>query len=603
MKRWTHGPWGDCFWYMQSDDDVADYMEERGEWMLENHDEVAGRIDTTYKRHARDRKRIGESLALWLPATTKTTRGKGAPFIVGDEIDAWMKRIMKGVLPILRARQSEFGNEALLYLASHPDAGPAFGIESVIAQGLRHLWWWLCPYRNCRKPSSPLPEARVRMEWNVPELLKKLDGADKPEILGVVREKTVLICPHCRRPVTEEMRLEMSSSSGAWLQPHQRLLERKQVRGKPALQEIMGFCIHAFMGPFVPVGKLAGDFVGASLEYSETKDDTSLKEVTVKRLGEVYEGASDAEKIEDWHVVKSRMLAGGGYLMGQVPPGVDFLTAFVDNQVYGFEVRVIGWSVQREAWLIDAFPIKAWPDIAGSTIDPFNRLGDWSVLEGMVLRQSYQLIGRPGWYLPIAKVAIDLGGGYGDDTSATNNARLWSSQAIARAKDPIPEWQILLMRGSAHRTGELYGIPRQVMKDDRGVALPAPVWERAANVHNVKRIIATRMKISLPGPGMMHAPQDLPDKYFRELTSERLDAGRWLPKGRNETWDAFVACEVARESLKPEREGLITATRRPSWARPFRPGVDPGIDTKPRSLVSHYQRLAIFNTGEDEERR
>src|SRR3546814_10676949 len=49
------------------------------------------------------------------------------------------------------------------------------------------------------------------------------------------------------------------------------------------------------------------------------------------------------------------------YPMKTVPPGVLFLTAFVDVQVDRFEVVVIGWNLQRESWLIDRFPIKQWP--------------------------------------------------------------------------------------------------------------------------------------------------------------------------------------------------------------------------------------------------
>lgn len=608
MKRWTHGPWGDVFWYMQSESDVEDYMEERGEWMLEHHEEVNEKIDQTYRRNARDRKRVGQSLALWLAATKKTTRGKGAPFIVADEIDAYMPKIRAGILTLLRNRQREFGSAAMLFLASHPDAGPSQGIASVIAQGLRHLWWWLCPHPKCRKPSSPALEASVRMDWNVAHILRRMDGAETSEILDTVRHEARLICPHCRQPITDEMRLEMSSASGAWVQPGQQLVGPHKVKGDHRVDDIMGFIIQCWMTPFINIGKVAREWVAAKIEADHTGDDTALREATVKTKGEVYEGADEAVKIDDWITVRNRMKSGGAYLAKMVPNGVDFLTAFVDIQVNRFEVRVVGWSAWGlESWLIDAFEISGWPAdpdagrAAFTGVRPFTNQLDWDILEHGIIRQSYPLSRAPHLHLPIAKVAIDLGGG----EETTPLARAFAHRMIYRKHDPIDEWRIMPHRGSARKDVELYGTARQVFRDDRGGNMVEPIWERRnVNVWKIKRMIARRMKIAVPGPGMMHAPQNMPDRYFRELTSERLIAGEWIPSGRNETWDGWVACETARAALQPQRYTPERwESRPPVWARPFQPGVEAGIDRAPRSLVSLYSRLVDLNTDQREDGR
>lgn len=606
LKRMQHGPYGDMFWYMQSKDDVLDYMEERGEWMLENHEEIAQKVDTLYRRNARDRKRIGASLARWMAATAKTTRGKGAPLIIADEIDAYAKKIMKGILTLLMNRQREFGSAALLLLASHPDAAP-FGIEAVLQQSRRHLWWWLCPYRRCREASSPAAEAPIRMNWNLSELLKITEDIEYEERLAVIAKDVRLICPHCGKPIDNDMRLEMSAETGTWVQPQQKLVGPKQVSGAHVVDKIMGFAIHGFMTPFVDISEAAHEFTTAKLEFDDTRDDTQLKEVTVKTLGEAYKGAEEKLKIDNWKTVKNRMTNGGSYLLRTVPRGVHFLTAFVDVQGDRFEVRVIGWSQARESWLIDAFSLREWhspddPERNLENLAPFQRLADWSILEDAVLHQSYPLVDRPAWHLPIAKMAIDQ---RGFDEEGQNNAREWAANAINRDQDPIPEWQVLLHAGSRHKTGELYGIPKQVMKDDRGRVMESRgVWERYPNVHKIKRLIASRMQIQSPGPGFMHAPMNLRDHYFRELTAESLVNDEWLTKGRNETWDGWVACETARASLQPERQGLDFEKAPPVWARPFRPGLDAGIDAEPRKLVSQYARLAALNAdadGEDDE--
>lgn len=607
LKRFEHGPYGDLLWYMQSDDDVDDYMEERGEWMLENHPGVAVRVDDTYKRQARNRKKIGESMARWLAATANTTRGKAAPMILADEIDGYRLKIAKSILTRLLNRQREFGSAALMYICSHPDIGPKFGIESVLRRSLRHLWWWNC--LHCGKPSSPAAEAPIRMNWNVPLLLPKIKGVDRLDALDFVKDKVRLICPHCRGEINNRERLIMQKESAEWCHPGQRLVGDHKVDGPPIVQSFMGFTIQGFMSPFLQLNAAAEEWVSAKLDFDNTLDDTDLKEATVKTLGEVYEGATADVKIEKWDVVAKRMKSGGAYLMGRVPDDVDFLTAFVDIQTWGFSVAVIGWSAHgRESWLIDAFDIRQWQNTEQAQrlgkrgmqqLDPFNTLSDWAILEDAVFQQSYPLDRDPDWFMPIAKVGIDTGGG--DDT--TWNARQWASSVIHRASDPIPDWRIALLKGNPHKTGELYGIPRQVMRDDRGKALPedgraismlGPVWERTTLVFSLKKIVRKRQNVLTPGPGFMHAPQNLPEAKFREIVSEQLIGGEWVKDGDNELWDAYVGCEVVRASLNPEDPG-INWLKPPRWARPFRPDIDPGIDAKPAGMVSPYARMVRVN--------
>jgi phage terminase large subunit GpA-like protein len=604
MKRWAHGPYGDMLWYMQSSDDIEDYMEERGEWNLENHEQIAAKIDPKYKKNARDRKRIGASLARWLAATKKTTRGKGAPLIFADEIDAYQKAILKGLLVLLLNRQREFGSAALLVMGSHPDAGPEFGIARVIQDGIRHLWWWTC--LHCGGASSPSPYAATRMNWNMPELFSQLRDVERTDAIAYAREHVRLVCPHCQGEITNAERKIMSRESGAWLQPHQQLIGPKKVEGERLIQEIMGFTIHAFMSEFIQLGEAAPEWMSGMFSYEDNGDDELLRQATVKTLGEVMQTADEDQRLDDWEVLRKRMLSGSQYKLKTVPPGVDFLVAFVDVQKRGFEVRVIGYSARgKESWLIDAYLLGTRLEEGRKLdkIDPFLNLDDWDVLEDGVLNQSYPLQSDPGFHMPIAKVGVDAGGG-GDkkkrNATVTANARSWAAKVLHRKESPVQEWRLMLMRGAAHKKGELYGVPKQIEKDDRGRALAGPVWERMPNTHDVKRIVRSRQNVSEPGPGFMHAPQDLEDRYFRELGSEKLIGDDWIQKGPNETWDAYVAGEVIRETLKPDRQlpAPIDWSRPPVWARPFRPGTDAGIDTKPRTMVSLYARMAQINRGE-----
>ena len=601
LKHWIYGPAVDVLWYMQSKSDVNDYVDERGEWMLEHHEAVNAQINWAYRRNSRQTKEIGESLARWLPATKSTTRGKAAALIIADEIDGYARAVRRSILTRLINRQREFGTAALAYICSHPDEGPSEGIDAVLRECVTHLWWWQC--QQCGLFSSPSPEAEHRMAWNVPDLLKEFGHLERIALLDAVQNSARLICPHCAHHVGDSAsyrdgeRFAMNQT-GTWLQEHQRITEHGEIEGEPIVAEYMGFSIHGFMSPFVTIGGLAREWAAAFLEKTLTGKEEGLKEVTVKSLGETYIGTSEEKQMEDWKVVKAR-LRGEPYLRGQVPPGVRFLTAFVDIQGDRFEVRVIGWNEDRESWLIDYYAIKQPPPDpetgrpAFENLAPGQRLSDWGVLEDGVLRQTYPMAEDSRMHLPIARVVVDTGGG--DET--THNARKWAAGVIGRRREPIPQWRILLVKGGGKKL-PTYGKPRREQFDDQGKPLPAAIWERTVNTHDLKDIIALRMKIAEPGPGAMHLPVDVKDRMVMELTAEQRVGGDWVPiRERNETWDGWVACEVARETLDPPRtsDKAVNWDRPPGWAKPFEKGKERGIEVSAKPRPAYWDRLRKFN--------
>lgn len=598
MKMWTYGPVTNLLWLMQSKEALEDYIDERGEWMLANHPEVAEKINWTERRNSRFRKRIGRSLALWRTAVLKLLIAKAAPLIVADEIDAYDKRVRRALVTLIRNRQREYGSGSLAMIASHPDAGPEEGVDQILRDSLLHCWWVPCPC--CGRRSSFAEEAAIRMRWNVPALLEAAESMDRTELLAKIEAEAALVCPYedCQYEIqTDEERLAMSAQ-GCWAQPHQTFDELGNIKGEPRVSRTMGFVIHAFMTPFVKLGEIAAEWAAAKLHFDDTGDDTNLKEATCKTLGETYRGSSAAEQIDEWQDVKARLVAP--YQRRTVPSGVKFLTAFVDVQGGRFEVRVIGWDLQNRSWLIDAYAIKQWPGF--TNIDPANRLADWDIIEHAVITQVFPLAeneyrlknGEPELFMPIAKTVIDTGG----EPGVYANAIQWMSKLMSRplrGETPIIEqYRVGLVAGSSKKDGELYGRLRQVLVDEHGKKLEPPVYIRAPIVHNVKKIIANRMKTE-DGPGRMHLPMNLPDTYVRELVAERMVNGDWMKRYiRNETWDGWVMCEVARASLQPDRPGMWDQT--PVWALPAERGK--GIDDQDRNRVSFYDRLAQINSGQ-----
>jgi phage terminase large subunit GpA-like protein len=151
-------------------------------------------------------------------------------------------------------------------------------------------------------------------------------------------------------------------------------------------------------------------------------------------------------------------------------------------------------------------------------------------------------------------------------------------------------------RRASKNQPEIYGTAKQVAKDDSGRALTVPVFERTVNVHSIKKIIARRMKIP-DGPGAMHAPANLGDRYWRELSAERLVNDEWVATGRNETWDGWVAAEVARYTLRPDRQEIDWTHDRPIWATPLPRSGELGgtVRTNGGETETYYDRLADLN--------
>lgn len=629
LRNLTYGPSGNILWFMQDTDSLNDYIDERGEEMLEIHKEVFEKINWDDSRNtSRTRKRIGRSLVLWRAATHRALRGKAAPTIIADEIDAYAKKVRDAIMTLVTSRQEEFGNAAKAYLCSHPDAGPEGGIDAVLKDSLLHLWFVKCP--ECGHAATPAAEAedqdKPRWKWNVPDLMGYADEMDRVAFLDHVEAHSRIICPNmdCRAEFNGEQRIDLMAN-GRWLQPHQSWPVGKPVKGDALVSATMGFVIHAFMAPFAKFHAIAKDYASAMLTLKTTGEETHFREVVVKKLGETPRSTKVEEQIDAPKVVLARL--SSTFPLKSVPAGVLFLTAFVDVQVDRFEVVVIGWNLARESWLIDRFPIKQWPAFgshgAFENISPGLSVDDWSVIEEAVIAASYPLQANPQrleagmeeLFLPIAKTVVNNAGVPG----ATNNGRRWLSKMLARpfnaeAGRLVQPYQVILMQGNASHTSETYGKAKAVEFDDIGKALPVPVFERYPNVHNIKKIIALRMKIEEPGPGRMHIPVIPPlgsnisreafskqlNNMIYELTAERYINDEWVKiRMRNELWDGWIGCEVGRESLNVDRPELWSGAL-PEWAvaKPRGQGLG-SVITAPTDVFDRLAQINADATGSE----
>lgn len=584
LRMAEYGPLVDMLWFMQSDTALDDYIDQIGEWNLENHPGINARINWKDRRNSRKRKEIGKALALWRVATERNMIAKAAKLIVVDEVDNLTKRVLKKLMALLRNRQRQYGSGsgALIYLASHPDAGPTEGITKVISDGQNHHWYWRCV--RCGGASSPCKGAEVRCEWNLDRLMEGSEGMERKAILERVLQNACLICPHCQAEIDNDMRLEMTAG-GVWIQPGVQTLNADgSVAGERVINHTMGYTGHAFMSTIIEgVGKIAQDWLGARLDAEISGDDTLLKEETCKSLGEVYDGFKPEEVVEREDVLRRRMARA--YPLTWVPPGVDFIVQFIDVQGDRFVVRVIGYARDRRTWLIDAYERHEWPpgspgqERETDPISPANRLASWLPIVPIICDRTYPLIDRPGYALPIARTMVNEAG----EAGVQLNARIWAANEIA--KGAIQPYRLKLFIGGKRDKFE------QITKDDNGRPLSTPLYVQQIEPNTAKDIIANRMKIE-EGPGAMAIPSDLPDKVFRELLAERKIAGKWtLIRRRNELLDAYVACNAGCEALKPDRPD-IDWSNPPEWATPIRLGDTIGAGAA--KSLSYWDRLAAY---------
>jgi phage terminase large subunit GpA-like protein len=591
LKIAKFGPARGVLWYMHSEPDLRRYVEERVDFFFREHD-LEHKVSGRGGRSKWNLKMVDGMPWEWLPANPSTTRARSAAFIVADEIDAMRPAIGNAILTLIRNRQREYGSLAKAYIASHPDRGPSAGIAKLLEDSDRRLRFWTCP--DCAHLMSPCVEAGRdrRVTWNVPELMGQVgEDMDRDALLDFVEANVFLVCPHCKTKITNEQRLELDRETGQWIGKGQTIDAHENVAGELMRHDTAGFIIHAFMTPFVTLGGLAREWAAAVMNFRDTGDGDLLKEVNVKSLGEVHIDPDDpASKVRDWKETKAAHL-DTGYKLLSVPRGVDFLTMMVDVQGNRFEAGVWGWSRHRECWLIDRFSLKQREGL--QEIAPGERLQDWDVLE-KALGQAYPLNDGSGRYLGIAKMAVDTGGVPG----VTNNARIWAANMLASGK--CPQWRLMLSKGDRHLLGDLYGKPNRIKEDDGGRPLPMTVIERIVNVSAVKRVMARRLEISEPGPGFIHLPGDVEDRYVRELVSETYVNGEWIARGRNETWDTLIMCEVARALLAPENRAIDWAGDPPSFAVPFIPSQKTRDDANKSRNVDFFDRLARLNRGETE---
>jgi phage terminase large subunit GpA-like protein len=239
-----------------------------------------------------------------------------------------------------------------------------------------------------------------------------------------------------------------------------------------------------------------------------------------------------------------------------VPTGVGVLTCGVDVQGDRLEPVVLGHGAQDELWVI------AWEPVFG---DP-GQLGVWNELTGFLRRPWHH---ESGATLKIEAAAIDAN---------------YHTDAVHRFCERFLGLRLLPTIGRAGRGRPL--LTRPGMTKGRRRHVP---W--VVGTDSAKDMIASRLRITTPGPGYVHFPETLDSVFYDQLTAEKLVTGyvnkvpvrQWvkIEGRRNEVLDCTVLALAALASLGPvARQLAALAEKHAAWTSP-QPSA-PKPEPKPR---------------------
>jgi phage terminase large subunit GpA-like protein len=260
----------------------------------------------------------------------------------------------------------------------------------------------------------------------------------------------------------------------------------------------------------------------------------TLKTFINEQLADLWEEKGEAP---DWEKLMARR--EDVYRLGQVPPGVLFLTAGVDVQQRWIEGTVYGWGRGKQRWVVDHWRIEKSPYDESAWADLTEHLN-----------QTYRT--PTGGDMAISRFAVDSG-------HATQEVYAWARQhgsSRVMAVDGRPS-------GAA-----LVGAVSQVDVTVRGrkIRHGAKIWP--VNVNMAKSELYGLLGKERPEngepfpPGWIHFPSDTSDEFFKQLTAEQLlthvvkgyRKTEWIKtRERNEALDMAVYARAAASVFGMDR--------------------------------------------------
>lgn len=334
---------------------------------------------------------------------------------------------------------------------------------------------------------------------------------------------------------------------GRWLSEGQTIHGDGEISGHGIKSRRASFWMPGWFAAFQPWRSIVANYLMALDTYEHSGEEESLKSVINVDMASPYIHQAQLADLRDGEFLLQRAESHERYT---VPEGVRTLIAAVDVQNNRFEVMVWGFGVGGERWIIDRYPIPK--------VEPAARIEDWDALTEKVVKSTYRL---PDTELQVHRVGVDSGGAAGATERAYEWWRSLREGGLAR--------RVRLVKGhrmADRRFKETY--PDASGNVGRKGASRGDVPVLMLNSDLLKDAVHSTLTRETAGPGYIHIPDWLSERYADELMSEVRTERGWKPIGgrRNESFDlAYYALGVWLW-LGGDR---IEWEKPPAWARPM----------------------------------
>lgn len=477
------------------------------------------------KKATKTHKRIaGVSLRLAWAGSPTELASDSAVLVLVDEIDR-MDDNVKGegnVFELAEARTSTYPDGRVIGTSTptignvdtfiHPVTGlEHWAVSDTVAspiwrlwqEGTRHEWAWPCPH--CGEYFIPRFKHLAWPEKSTPD---------------EARQKASLQCPSCAELITDAYKAEMNKR-GVYVAPGQSVTKSGEIVGEADTYNsdtasfwVSGICSFSSKKTF---GFLAKKFLAAVRSGEQER----IQGVINTDFGELFKIGGDAP---EWTVVAERKR---GYKEGNVPQGVNLLTAGVDVQKNRLVYVVRGWGSKYESWLIEHG--EFW----GETDKP------------EVWQQLSELVATTWQGHLLSRVAIDSG--Y-QTQQVYQFCRLHKNVALAT---------------KGHDTLDKPFKKSDIDVNVRGktIANGLQLWH--FNTDQMKSWVHSRVEWPHDQPGGWWLPDDISDDYCKQIVAEQRSvkpSGKviWVQiKKDNHYLDAEALAYLAAKIITAGREYAV----------------------------------------------
>lgn len=448
--------------------------------------------------------------------STKTMRGRSAPLIITDEADGYGRTDEGDPVSLLWQRAATFGDDRFLVEISTPTLKEASYIEKAFLSGDQRYFHVCCP--DCGE-AQVLTWGNVKWKGRISTELHDADKDLEEEDHQI--ETAAYMCEHCGSLWTDGQRIKAIRCA------------EEQGHGWKATRPFRGHASYHAWEIYSTFRRMA-DIVQDYLDALKKGDLQSFTNVSLARTYEIKGDGCDPDSL----------YACRYEFPEHLPDGVLYITLGADMQMDRLEYEIVGWGENEESWSLEYGVL--WGDpLAGQV---------FADLEAIIKERRF--IRRDGDKLHIAASALDTGGTGGYPQAAWDWLKGKTGRRIFGVKGYPNSWGNPIVNGPQRKRS---GRGRR-----RVNVFPVAVDEAKMVIY--RRITKTVNATTRGGPGYMHVPEDRPEEWFQQITSEKLvirkgtiNRREWIlpSKVRNEALDCRV---YAYAALKIQNTRLIADT-------------------------------------------